>query len=341
MWQELVLVAFLALPKVRYLFMTSICEWTNRQQNWFQRCGYLMVKDFAYYWNGYEMHGLEHVTESENCLLVGYHSRCTVDLVYILVNVQPSIIATYLMFKIPIMSFILAQFNILPSGSNNKAEMGFVAALSTTKRPLLLLPGGVYECLKPLSQVGKIQWKPVPGFARIIHKEKGYLGRHTKVVPFHTKNCENLLFRSDFIYETCGNLGSNMYSAFKRGHYYLMPVMLTFMFLSIGVKIVPRAVKLDTYFGEPVVLRAGESAEAFSARIATAAQELVDAVEALPQSESVMSHNSGWWQKVLFWGTGAYTAIQNLILIAFIMFMIWLPVIASIYFGMFMKSYYV
>lgn len=277
------------------------------------------------------MHGLEHVTASGNCLLVGYHSRCTVDLVYALVNIQPSIIATYLMFKVPLMSGVLAQFNFLPSGSNGKAQMGFISALSGSKRPLLLLPGGVYECLKPLAQVGKLQWKDVPGFARIIHQEQKYLGSKTKVVPFHTKNCEKVLYRSDFIYETCGSLSSDMYSAFKRGHYYLLPVMLTLMFMSIGLKFVPRPVKLDTYFGEPVVLRKDETAESFAARIATAAQDLVDKVEAMPESKDPMPYDGGVLERLLFWGTGAYTALQNCVVIAFILFMIWLPVLAGAY----------
>lgn len=277
------------------------------------------------------MHGFDRITASGNCLLVGYHSRCTVDLVYALVNIQPSIIATYLMFKVPFMSGVLAQFNFMPSGSNGKAEMGFISALSGSKRPLLLLPGGVYECLKPLAQVGKLQWKDVPGFARIIHQEQEHLGSKTKVIPFHTKNCEKVLFRSDFIYETCGNLSSVMYSAFKRGHYYFLPVMLTLMFMSIGLKFVPRPVKLDTFFGEPVILQPGESAEAFAARIATAAQDLVDRVEALPESKVPMPYDGGAVETLLFWGTGTYTALQNCVVIAFILFMIWLPVIAGTY----------
>jgi len=325
-------VLFIALPKVRYLFMTSVCQWTKRQLNWFQRCGFLMVVDFSAYWNGYEMHGFDKVAAYENCLLVGYHSRCTVDIVYLLANIQPSTIATYLMFKIPVMSFVLSQFNILPSGSGSRAEMGFITALSATKRPLLLLPGGVFECLKPLAQIGKIQWKKVPGFARIIHKEQQYLGSKTKVVPFYTKNCDRLLYRSDFIYETCGAVGRSMYSKFKKGHYYLMPLMLTLMFLAVGIKLVPRPVKLDAYFGEAVILKEGESVEDFSARIASATQELVDKVEAMPQREFSVRHDSSVKQSLLFWGTGAYTVVQNAFLVVFILFMIWSPVIVLCYF---------
>lgn len=332
-WYEhaALLALFIALPKIRYLFMTSVCQWNKRSLNWFQRCGFLTVVDFSAYWNGYEMHGFDKIAAYENCLLVGYHSRCTVDIVYLLANIQPSTIATYLMFKIPIMGFVLSQFNILPSGSSTKAEMGFVAALAATKRPLLLLPGGVFECLKPLAQIGKIQWKKVPGFARIIHKEQQHLGSNTKVVPFYTKNCDRLLYRSDFIYEVCGSVGRNMYSKFKKGHYYLMPLMLTLMFLAVGIKLVPRPVKLDVYFGDAIVLKEGESAEDFSARIAIATQGLVDKVEAMPQREFSVPRNESVLQSLLFWGTGAYTVLQNMFFIAFIVFMIWSPVTVMFY----------
>ena len=331
----------LIFPKLKYLFKSKACLWDSKLLNWFQTCSFGGVLDFARFWNQYEVHGLEKVKNMNgNCLLVGYHSRCTLDLVYVLVSIQPAVIATHLMFKIPFMRWVLAQANILPSGTDEHAEMGFIKALCG-KRPVLLLPGGVYECLKPINEIGRIQWKELPGFARIIHKEKELLGNRTKVFPFYTKNCEQSFYRNDFIYEGCGKWSCYMYDLFRKGHIWFMPIMLTFMFISIGFKILPRPVKLDTYIGDAVVLKEGESAEDFGLRVAEATQSLVDKVEALPQIETVYCKLRRSTdpadrvqlailsiQMVL---VGIYTVIQNVFIFLGVILSIWAPVMVALY----------
>jgi 1-acyl-sn-glycerol-3-phosphate acyltransferase len=328
-----------------------MCRWYGKPMTWLQSTSFSAVRDFTRYWNNYEVHGLEKLQNMDgNCLLVGYHSRCTVDLVYVLVALQPGVIATHMMFKIPLMGWLLSQVNIFPSGTDGNAEKGFIEALCS-KRPVLLLPGGVYECIKPLSQIGKIQWKPVPGFARIIHEQQELLGTKTKVVPFYTKNCEQSMYRSDFIYETFGLWGSRMYDMFRRGHYWLMPVMLSVMFISVGFKVLPRPVKLDTYLGDAVVLRKGESAESFSGRVSSATQALVDRVEALPQVESEYSRlcrSKRASDRVLLAKlcvetclVGTYTVIQNLCVVVMIFLLIWLPVIVAYFLGRAMYEHFV
>ena len=337
------LILALLIPKYRYVFRKYLCAWTkDRYLTWIQKLYFLGVHDFSRFWNKYEVHGLDKVEKfGGNCLMVGYHSRCTLDLVYLLCAIQPSVIATHLMFKIPIMRSLLSEAYILPSGTGKNAKTCFIKALSESKRPLLLLPGGVYECIKPMSQIGKIQWKTVPGFARIIHQERNQLGSKTKVVPFYTKNCEQCFYRSDVLYEVSGWLGRNMYDMFRRGHIWLLPIMLTCFFLSVGFKILPRPVKLDTYIGDPVVLKQGETPEDFSRRVTTATQELVDRIEALPQQESDFSklwHSKCVSDRFLLWKlsidvalVGAYTIVQNTLLVILVYVLIWLPVVLAYY----------
>jgi hypothetical protein len=88
-----------------------------------------------------------------------------------------------------------------------------------------------------------------------------------------------------------------------------------------------------------VVLKPGESAEDFSARISGAAQELIDRVEALPERENKYSRE-GLFEHLLFWGTGAYTVGQNFLLISFILLVIWLPAIAVLYIGSLLYIYF-
>lgn len=331
---------FIAIPKVKYLFESYPSLWDERYLTWLQSCSFMGLRDFATFWTSYEIHGLDRLRSyGGNCLLVGYHSRCTIDLVYVMCFVEANAIATHLMFKIPVLGWLLRQVNIIPSGSGGKAEQGFVETLARSKRPVMLLPGGVYECLKPLSQIGKLQWKDVPGFARIVHKEQQVLGSNTKIVPFYTKNCEKAMYRSDFVYEYFGNLSTYMYTNFKRGHIYIMPLMLTCMLISVGCKIVPRPTKLDTYVGEPVILREGETAQEFSHRIAAATQQLIIDVEALPQRDTkmmrVLKQKNCDWKKMMMFSkvviVGTYTILQNVIVLIALFALIWSPVMALFY----------
>jgi 1-acyl-sn-glycerol-3-phosphate acyltransferase len=331
-----VLLAFmLLLPKLKYFFKTQICNWHGTPASWLHTWSFLAAYDFAKYWNNYEVHGLDKLKEyGGNCLLVGYHSRCSLDLVYTVVALQPSVIATHMIFKVPIMGWLFSQVNVLPSGANKKAEKLFVRALSG-KRPVMLLPGGVYECLKPLSEMCKLQWKEVPGFARIIHREKA-LGSNTRVVPFYTKNCERSLFRIDVVYEVLGRWSCSMYDWFRRGHYWLMPLMLTCMWISVGNKILPRPVKLDTYLGDAVVLREGESVESFAERVRATTQGLIDRVEALPEQETQFGRllrGGRASDRVRLYKlslemllVGAYTVFQNTLLYITLIVLFWAPV---------------
>lgn len=294
----------------------------------------MSVVEFAMFWHDYELHGFEKVKSiGGNCLLLGYHSRCTLDLVYLLCFVQPSVIVSYLFYKVPIVRTLLPLVNIMPSKesnqSNDKAESGFIKALTESSRPLLLLPGGAYECLKPLSQRWKLQWKTEPGYARVIVKEKDKLGKRTKVVPFYTKNCESCLYHTDELYEFFGKWSNKLYSLFKKGNILVVPLMLTVMVLSLGCTLVPKPVKLDVYFGDPLSLKDDESSAQFSRRVETATQKLINDVEAMPQRTH--KHRKMWSNSIIsrvkFLIVGLYTVEQNFVQMSFVYFLIWLPVV--------------
>eukprot|EP00981_Chlorochromonas_danica_P015037 scaffold10132_cov169-Ochromonas_danica.AAC.2 len=65
-----------------------------------------------------------------------------------------------------------------------------------------------------------------------------------------------------------------------------MPPMLVMMLYSVGFIFLPKPIKLDTYFGSPLVLQEGESAENFATRVKLALQELIDHVETLDDPPS-------------------------------------------------------
>jgi 1-acyl-sn-glycerol-3-phosphate acyltransferase len=326
-----ILVVLFLLPKLKYLFSSQKNIWKSTGSgdlNWFQRMYFGSIKEFSEFWNEMEFHGSENV-DNQNCLLVGYHSRCTVDLVYLAAHLQPNVIVSHLLFKIPVFGMFMSQINLISSKSNNSktADMGFVNALVAGKRPLLLLPGGAYECLKQSSQKGKIQWKPNPGFARVICSQSDYLGSKTKVVPFYTKNCDECYYYNEEFYNWSGTWGRKTYSMFKKGHVYLLPIMMTIIAFSLGFVIFPRPIKLDTYFGAPLVMHAGETDVAFATRVGGATQELIDNVQKMPirsfKKRSV-------WSRILSVVLSCYMIAQNLLFKTILLVSIWSPVIAVV-----------
>jgi 1-acyl-sn-glycerol-3-phosphate acyltransferase len=325
-----IVVVLFFLPKLKYLFSSQKNMWksTGSDLNWFQRMYFGSIKEFSEYWNEMEVHGIENV-ESNNCLLVGYHSRCTVDLLYVAAHLQPNVIVSHLFFKIPIFGFFVNQINLISSKSNDSetADMGFVNALVAGKRPLMLLPGGAYECLKPSSKIGKIQWKPNPGFARVICSQPSFLGSKTKVVPFYTKNCDECYYYNEAFHNWSGLWSRKTYSLFKRGHVYLMPIMMTLIAFSLGFVIFPRPVKLDTYFGTPVVLRDGETDSVFAARVMEATQTLIDSVKSMPP-RSLKKRTM--WNTFFGYLISFYMVAQNMLFQFILLGSIWSPVIAII-----------
>lgn len=97
-----------------------------------------------------------------------------------------------------------------------------------------------------------------------------------------------------------------MYDAFKQGSLLLLPPMLLTMLLSMGFPLLPRPVKVETYFSEPLHIGEEESAEDFAERVRSALQELVDRVEASPL---VDQRSALHWMAMLPYG--AYTFLQN------------------------------
>jgi len=60
--------------------------------NWINKLLFGGISEFAKIWNCYEIHNIENIQKnSKNCILVGYHSRCTLDLLYLISYIKPAI----------------------------------------------------------------------------------------------------------------------------------------------------------------------------------------------------------------------------------------------------------
>lgn len=302
--------------KLQYLFRSDPDPWHGGQSNWLQKIFCNCITSFAQFWHGYLIHGIEDIQKLRgNTLLVGYHSRCTVDLFYLFCTLRCNVLASYLFFTVQATRYFLPMLNIIPSKSldGGSTEEGFVSALADRPEPLMLLPGGVWECLKQSPDRLKVLWKETPGFARVIHKHPDRLGKHTQVFAFYTRNCEKCLWSTDFWHDFSGKWSAVMYDSFKGGNLLVMPPMLLLMISSMGFALLPNPIKVETYLSVPMTIEDDESPEVFAERVRLALQQLIDDVEARPVVD-----NRSLLHRLAMIPYGAFTLGQNAVLFSLV-----------------------
>jgi len=291
-----ILTSFIILPKIPYIFWKNYKNtWNNKETlTWIQRVVFIGIYDYVKLWHNYKIYGLDKVkslSKNGNVLLVGYHSRCTVDLIYLISTIQCNVLASYILFKIPFINYLMKDhFNFISSKSSSDSDSSsssitddiFVTTLYNSKKPLLLLPGGIFEFFKEYNLRYYIQWKETPGFVRVICNNPEYLGMNTKVIPFYTKNCENSYYHHKIFYNYFGKFGYYCYKYCKKGGCYVIffPFTISIILLfSLGFLLLPNKIQLDTYFGKPLHLYDNETPQSYANRIKIATQDLINKVE--------------------------------------------------------------
>ena len=332
-WQNSVLFALLL--KLQYVFYDIPDPWNpNQQLNVFMKIFHTSMTSFAKYWNGFEIHDIDKIQQFPGgSLLVGYHSRPTLDLVYLLATLKPKIVVTHLFFRVPLMQGILDMMGLIPSKSvgHRSPEESFVDAITTPGRPTVLLPGGIHDAMKPYDQKYTVNWNNPPGFARVMAKHKDLLHqRHgVQVIPFYTRNSELAFYHIPILHDYFGNMGMNMYNSFNKGNLILLPFLLTTFLLAFGFLLLPKRVKLVTYLGDPLMMEDNESAEDFGKRVSKSVQELVNEVNKLDVKKNgeksilYKEDHGGVFDDFNTVVMGTYTLVQNAMFIGSILVMIW------------------
>jgi 1-acyl-sn-glycerol-3-phosphate acyltransferase len=270
--------------------------WTGKLAKPVRAIASKFISDFASYWHGYEIHGAEHVTAS-HCLLVGYHSRCTIDALYVWCRLHASFVISHIFFSIPVMSSFVRGLGAVPAKSSvtDTTDDGFARLLLESDRPVMLLPGGGHEAMKSWSQRYVVDWKKEPGFARVI-ANSDILSQSREsigVVPFYTRNSESIWYTTPWWHDYSGQFLRNGMAAMAEGHYWSIPLTLSVALYAFGFTQYPRPVKLDTYFGEPLFIRPNETAESFARRVQGSLQLIIDEVNASPPRQ--FQKQSMWW----------------------------------------------
>lgn len=355
-WIGLLLIAVGA--KLQYLWWDGIPAYRKRRSPQptpaLQRVVFHSLGSFARYWHRYELQNAEVIDEvldaKRSCLMLGYHSRCTVDLAFVLALLQAKILVTPLFFAMPLVDVLVSQLGLLPAkalrrnhatAKENDAEAHatFMRHLAQTDDPVVLLPGGIFECLKPHDQRYRLQWKRAPGFARAMAAHMPHW-RHTagvSVVPFFTTQSEDIYWTTPAWYDGLAHAFRYFYAHIvERDNVLAIPCALLAGVASLGVTLCPRPVRLTTVCGAPVHWQAADNAESFAGRVEQALQQLIDEHQpraAAQRGEAQSSAERRGGGAVAVAVAVAYTAgtvLQNAVLLAAIvaaMVLTWLPLL--------------
>lgn len=242
------------------------------------------------------MENLDRIKEAK--LLVGYHSRPSVDLLYVHASIQPTILVSHLFFKIPLLNYLLALIGFIPSKTEKEEanDQSFIDTLLNLRNPLMLLPGGVNECHKHYDDQFKVLWKSKPGFARVIYENKDrFLSKQgIAIIPFYTKNSELAYYNNRYWFEFTKKYSNEWYASLKKGNIMILPAMLLCMLFAFGMVLFPMPTKIDTYYGKAIRLKTetttddAESLEQFSARIHQYLQRMIYVIHQYDDNETIM-----------------------------------------------------
>lgn len=284
--------------------------------------------DFGTFWHEYEIVDNGNLL-SNNSLLVGYHSRCTLDLFYLVSVLRPKVVVSHMIFTVSFIGQIFSLCGAIPSKGgcrNSVAEVDFVDALCKGEKPLLVLPGGLTEFGKDIKDRFKVKWLREPGFARLIHDHPSQLGLRTRVIPFYTANCERIFWNNDYWHDFCGNRVQFLMDEVRRGRLILLPILLTFGLFSVGCFLLPMPVKLTTNFGKEVCYRPGESVAAFADRVANELNALIARCEKTPPT----LRKTGVRDVLTRIIVATYVIVQNLAIAVLVLCLIFLVVPISL-----------
>lgn len=284
LWIPGIILALIILVKLDIFFIESKSLWLeSKYLNWFEKLFIIGVTRFSKYWHRYKIHLPNNdINTLRNAVLIGYHSRSTIDLAYLVLNLQLKVVIYYLVFEIPIVKFIIKSLGGIPSARGEhtiEGKLNFINILINSEQPVLLLPGGSYEFAKPSSDMYKVLWKASPGFARLIVNDIYPIKQQIRVIPFYTKNCEKCFLNSTYLYDSTSKLMRQLLCELKRGKLWYIPAFVIGTIVSFGFFLIPYPVKLDTYFGEPILVLPNESSEDFAYRVQMSLQELINKVE--------------------------------------------------------------
>ena len=288
---------------------------------------------FSEHRHGFEIHGEDIRVDNERAskiLLVGVDSRCTLDSVYLCAHTEAAVVEPPALWTMLSVSTLARWFRGGQARCHQCATE--YADLPAAEREVLhfiqhqrgrvaaLWPGGYDEAYHDRSERPVVRWDSEPVFARALSRLDSSTLNTVCIVPFYTRNGDNLFFNPPWWYNGTGALVTRHLRQHADGGGMVARIKLAILcILGLGFFLLPRPVKMDTYFGGPVFLREGESAAALGGRAAGSLQRLLDTCAALPNRQL---HSKPGLLPVLISGLYIlYIVVQNIVVFAaFIVF---------------------
>lgn len=284
--------------------------------------------DFSKYWHEYEIMNRP-LVEARNTLLVGYHSRSTLDLFYMVAVLRPKIIVSHMFFTVSLVGKIVRACGAMSSKggiSNICAEDEFINSLSNGDRPVVVLPGGLTEFGHSVAERYSVSWLSCPGFARIIKECPASLGTHTRVIPFYTVNCERIYLNCGSWHDFSGARVRSLMKEVRQGNIVQLPLLMLYALFSLGFFLLPMPVKLTTDFGKEIIYQPDESVESFASRVAEELNSLMVRSEERPPT----LQKCGVGDIAIKMLVALYAIFQNIAITAVVLLLILLAVPISL-----------
>jgi hypothetical protein len=318
-WVACYTIALFIIPKLIQIWRNRNARdpWdSSKLHHWFVELYFSSVLGFAKLWHNYRIFGLENLSK-HNCLLVGYHSRPTIDVIYAMAAIRPASLISNIFFEVPFLKSLLELGHFIASSRTGMpADKPFVEAVTNGDRPVLLLPGGAYECEKNYSSRYVVDWKDNPGFARVLLDDaNGKPGKGTRVIPFFTTNCEESLLTHPAWYDFSGKIVRQGLLDLRKGKIWVLPKLMIIGFFSLGFHLLPRPVNMELHFGEPLTARPNETPVEFAKRVQTNLQWLIDSTQ--PKASKSLRDVSLLRKIARRPILAIFTAAQNFFIIAF------------------------
>lgn len=213
------------------------------------------VDGFGRHWNGYELHGAEHIPRDGGCLLVLYHGLVPLDGWYLVARLYREhglfvrSLADRWLFDVPGLAQ-LANLGGAVAGTREAAvEMLGEGA------PVMVSPGGVKEAIAGPRHYYRVHWGSRLGFAHVA------LEANVPLLPVFGENVEEL-------YRAPWSGSPPVQWLYRRTGIPIMPL--------VGLGPLPFPVRVRTWIGRPLHPRPSEKADSLRARMELALQKLID-----------------------------------------------------------------
>ncbi|XP_071952293.1 DGAT1/2-independent enzyme synthesizing storage lipids-like [Antedon mediterranea] len=209
-------------------------------------------------WHGYEIRGLEKLPTDSGAVLVFYHGAIPIDFYYILSKVvlykenTMHIIGDRFLFKVPGFKLLMQVFNVTVGSWEECTDMlkkGHLLAIS---------PGGVREAFFS-NEYYQLKWKNRIGFAKCA------VSAQVPIIPIFTQNCREAFRALSF--------GRPIFKwLYEKTRLPIVPIYGGF------------PVKLRTFIGDPIVCKAGTTAEQLALECRNALEQLIVEHQKIPGS---------------------------------------------------------